>query len=458
MKTIGIVVTEGSLVRNILRAGGFALMTAEPWRIVVFLHCREVPPYFAEEFRHENVEIIPVRGAFPGTRLHRLFKKFTHYLFINKTTRRYFLYSQHFLDKPRAVAFLHRALLEVLGRLPFLRKLVRPVERLFFPEIHPEIEKLLDRHRPDLIFSTSLTATLDAIFLKAARRRGIRTVSMPKSWDNLTKMYLRVVPDYPLVQNEELKEKAVSMQGIPAGRVFVVGFPQFDWYAKKDLLGSRAERLVALGLDPSRATIFFGSQGKWYPDDWRIAELLAGWVERGELVRPAQLIVRPYFFSAKEGPFGRFRGRPHVVLDERFRLSGAFIDRWDPSAEDSLSFARNLAASDVVVMVLSTLALDAAALDRPVVNAVFGSLFRKGKDITPRMTSTEHFGWVFETGGVALAQNPGELKAAVDAYLKDPERDAPGRRRLRERLCFRVDGRSSERMVAALRRIMTETP
>jgi hypothetical protein len=53
-------------------------------------------------------------------------------------------------------------------------------------------------------------------------------------------------------------------------------------------------------------------------------------------------------------------------------------------------------------------------------------------------------------GGVARPRDEAELIAALRAYLEDRTRDADGRRRIVERMCHVLDGRSAERVADAV--------
>lgn len=452
-KTIFIVISQTIIIRNILRSGVFRLLLDKGHKLVIFINCKKLPEYINEEFRHPLVTIIPI-NEFSVGKAHRKFIELTHLLLYTKTTKRYFKYSRHFLEKNRIVVFFHLVAMRILSGIPFLKPLVRFIEQRLFKEMHPWIEKYFDEHTPDLVFSTSITSKPDNVFMKAARRRGIRTVSMPKSWDTVTKMYYRFVPDYFIVQNEHLKKELINLQQFAADKIYVSGFPQFDWYRKEEIIRSREEHFAKMGLDPKLPLILFGSQGSWYDKDYKIAEKIYEWIKHDELIKPAQILFRPHFSNVKTNEFRKYRGMPKAAYDSSYHITEDFRDNWDPTTSETIDFVNTIAHADVVVIILSTLALDAACRDKPVINVVFGSRYRKGKDITPLMQYSNHYEWVFNTNATFRAHNFQELKEFLNVCLRDPSVKRKEREDLRNKVCYKVDGRACERIAEALEVIM----
>jgi len=461
-KKIFIIVTQSVIIKNILRSGGFELFKKSGYHMVIFLRCKKVPDYIQKEFAGKYVRIVPVGDdAFSISKTHRIFIKLASYFFWNTTTKRYFRYDRvvrHGVSKTRAFFDipLLRAVSFTMRIFPFLRNWFRKIDKQLFSEKTETTARYFDIYKPDIVFSTSITSKVDTAFMKEARRRGVTTVSMPKTWDTVTRTYFHFVPDYFLAQNEILVENLVSLQDFPREKIYLIGFPEFDWYARKDIVRSREEHLTRLGLDPAKPVIFFGSQGKWFPNDYTIAELIYKWIQNDELIKPCQMIVRPYvlLLDEKENPFLMFKEKKGVVYDNTHYPSPDLPDQWDPVVPTIVDFVNTLTHSDILVVVLSTLALDGACHDKPVINALFNSLYMDGKDITGTLASTTHYEWIFDTGGTSLAWTPEELKERINAYLENPDIKKREQKILREKLCYKIDGKSSERMVKAIDTIL----
>lgn len=458
MKNIFIVIPEALLIRNILRSGTLSLLKKQGHKIIIFVLCKELPDYIVKEFTDHNVEVVAIKPQIHKVgKIHKRFILFTHFLINNNTTHIYFRYSRHYIKKSRLAIFLYLAALNIFSRLPFLKTLVRWLEKIFFPEKRKEISDYFDEYKPDLVFSTSITAKIDNIFIKEAKRRKVTVLSMTKSWDNATKMYYRTVPDYFIVQNDIIKDSLAGLQNFPKDKIFVTGFPQFDWYTRKEIFKTKEEHFKKMGLDPNRKLIFFGSQGNWFPHDYKIAQYIYQWIENNELVQPCQLLIRPHFNNIKDNPLEQLRNKPHVIFDDSYRISEVFSDNWDPTESEVIDFVNTLLYSDVAVMVLSTLALDAVCFDKPLINAVFEATYQRGKDVTFAMSPTVHYDWIFETNGTWVAKSATELKIAINKYLDNSNYKSVERKILKDKLCYHVDGLSSNRIAEVIEQLLIKS-
>ena len=455
MKTIFIIVSQALLIRNILRSGTLELLKKDGHHICIFIACDEIPLYIKDEFSDVNIILIPYsdKGSRAG-RFHKKFILFTHFLINNNSTKVYFSYSRHYIRRSRVSIFIYQLFLRIFGTLQFLKGLVRWIEAVHFPERKKKVFTYFDVYKPDLVFSTSITSVLDVIFMKEAKRRNIKTVSMTKSWDNATKMFYRFIPDYFLAQNELVKDKLITLQRFPEEKIHVVGFPQFDWYRRKEIFKTKEEHLQSKGLDPSRRVIFFGSQGSWFPYDYQIAEKMYEWIQNDELVKPCQLIVRPHFSNVKKTPLKHMKGLPRVAYDDSYQVSDVFNDNWDPTDEEIIDFANTLLYSDVVVIVLSTIALDAVCFDKPIINALFNGTYRGTEDVTSKLSKVVHYQWVLDTHATTVVASFDALKAAINTYLISPDTHKDERALLLNKACYRVDGKSSERIAKAINDVL----
>lgn len=465
-KTIFITITRSFLTRNILRSGTLEHLKRCGYRIIVFFQAKEVPTYLKKEFEDDLVSLhafTPVPHWF-----HRRINILKRYLIethISKLVARFESHKQRTLSSglitslaPSLFARSARlAVIKTLGRLPVARRLFRFLEKYVFLQRSAIANFYFDRYAPDVILSTSLISDFDILFLKEASRRGVPTISMPKGWDNVTKEYYPFLPDWFAVPNEVSASCATTLQDMNPARVRAVGLPQFDWYARPEIRLSREEHLRAKGLDPARKLIFFGSEGAWSQNDWRIAELLYEWIKSDALGAPSQLFVRPHYSDVQSPKFDSLRGKPHVFVDDYPKID-FLADRWDPTVPLTIDFTNSILHADVVVNIASSLTLDAASADRPVVLIGFGCEFEGETDVTiPKLYGSDHMRWVADAGGAPRADNPEDLKRLVRGALEEPHTYAAGRARLRERLCYRVDGKSSERLATLLADIVQST-
>ncbi len=459
MKTIFIIITRGFIVRNILRSGVLSRLLQQPEIRVVLLFAnvrgKTLPESIRKEFADPRItiEVLPPDMKEERTIKNRLYSRFSHYvayLVFSPSTWMY-LKSGTADQLGRHIFWAHvqRLIYAPLSKMKFLQRLVRWIElHIFYQGTYAGY---FDQYAPDMVFSTSIVAKHDMEFMKEAKRRHIPTVSMCKGWDNITKFLLRVWPDQMIVQSPTMREDMQRVQGYPLERVHITGFPQFDSYLKKELLLPRDVFFQKLGLPADRELIFFGSEGVWCPDDHVVAETIARWVEANGLSKSCSMLVRPHFSDIHNPRFDGLKGRSLVKVDTNFTMSDFFLDNWNPDMQETAFFVNCIYHARMMIMTASTLALDAACLDKPTIAIGYGAVHHKnGEDVTWDFYKTDHYRTVVETGGILPVKSDEELRTAINDLLNGIDTTAPARERLREVLCYRVDGHSSERMAQIL--------
>lgn len=451
MKTIFIIIGRGFLVRNFLRSGVLEILKKSSLRVVILFPLtkghKDVPESLRSEFEGENVVIEGISRYSIGG-LYGLYARIVRFCVYSKTTWTYCLvWGKRSSKKERSKirVYLERILVFPLSRIAFFKTIARFIEEKFF--VHNFFGEYFEKYQPSLVFSTSIISTPDILLMKEARRRGVKAVSMVKSWDNVAKFFYRVAPDKLLVQNELMRDAADKLQNFDKSKIRVVGFPQFDKYIDKSIILPREEYFSRIGLDPDRKLIFFGSEGVWAPYDDSIAEMLSNAVVNDRLVKPCSLIIRPHFTDFKNDRFDRFANTKNVKVDDNYHISDFFLDNWDPSNEESRLFINLLFYADLMVTTTSTLTLDAACFDKPIINVAFNILYKDGKDISDLFYNKDHYKWVLDTGAVDLVGSESELFDSVNKYLLNPELKRNERKELVKKLCYKIDGKSSQRIV-----------
>jgi len=323
----------------------------------------------------------------------------------------------------------------VFGHFKIFRLLIKRILAVFFDA--RLFDDLLTRYQPDLVFATTIYAIDDVRLLRSARLRGITTLGMIKSWDSLTSKDAVVVPpDRLIVHNDVVKEEAIRLQGYPAEAISVVGIPQFDGYAAPQFLFSREEFFEMLGLDKKKKLITYTSIGLWLaPHERDVIALLDRVIREGKIAVPVQLLVRmhPAYPDEKEHLKKQF---PNVIIDEPGSPvrdpQNTWKADWRFTTDDVRHLASTLKYSDVTLNCGSTMIVDAACFDTPIIGIAFDgdavepNYWRSARIFFKR----EHLAKVVETGGVRLVKNEQELVEAVNEYLGNRSKDREGRKRI----------------------------
>jgi hypothetical protein len=457
MKTLFLSITHGFQARDLLRTDVLQTLLAAGVRVVI-LTPNHRDPYFVREFNRPGVVLEPLHTDVG--RLEAAMGTFRRYVLASfKLNRTLNALNERFYRARSPKYLCIRALNAVFGRVPVLRRLWMRLEAWLFPG--HEYEEVFRRYCPDLLVTgTPGSIPADAHLLRWAQRHGVRTACVVLSWDNLTsKGHMAAVPQQLIVWNRIMEREARELHGYPADRIHVAGVSHFDVYARPSAAGTRERFCVGLGLEPSRALITLGTVTPWlFPHNAEVAEILARAVAEGRFTRAAQLLIRlhPQVMNAgtqHSENLDRFReiaaAYAHVHLDLPAVRSDSLM--WDVAESDMTHLADLLRYSDVTLNAGSTLTIDSAIMDSPIVNIGFdGFASEPPEQSVIRIYDFTHYANIVRSGGVRIARSADEMLSLIDAYLADPSLDREGRARIVDEQCGRVDGGAGLRVAALL--------
>ena len=448
MKTIFITVAEATPACNILR-GTFLRTFAPDKKIkIVLVTTREKLDAYAKEFSGEFI-VVEAISQIEATISDRILAFISRNALRTGTTQ--FNQMRQYHDGGSFLALLiKRTISIVFGRSHTLQSIIRKIE--LKRKASWEVSALYEKYQPTGVFSTvSINAEVDVPVLREAKRRQILTVGMLRGWDNFTTHgFLRVVPDRMMVQNQYLKEMGMKYQFLDSVILEVVGFPQNDWYFRKEWIQPREQFLKNWGLDPKKRVILFGAMGDFlFPKEGEIAEVFEELVNAGQLPGDVVMVFRAH--PAFASPLERMKTMKYVVPDRNAVYASSLVSSWEMGEGEMAYLLNSIIHSDMVVTAGSTMALDGIALGKPVIMTAFE------KTPTPYWVSAKrflhhytHYEALLKTGGMRLAQNPEEFATAITQYMHDPKLDLAGREMAKDLFLAPFDGYSGVRIAHML--------
>jgi CDP-glycerol glycerophosphotransferase (TagB/SpsB family) len=272
---------------------------------------------------------------------------------------------------------------------------------------------------------------------------------MIHSWDALSTKGCLVMPiDSYLVWNQVMKNELITLHGVLDGQITITGIPQFDVYAEPTPDARREEFLLEQGLDPAKKTVLFAtSPGGLTPEEPEILSRLVSTLIR-EHSGSVQLLVRVH----QQDDVGRYAS----IKDQnvRFQVPGVrkknLEDNRLMDQADLRSLRDTLLYSDVVVNTVSTITIDAVALNRPVINIAFDLTEKDFQRSVRRYFSWVHIQLIVRSGASKLADSFDSLVGLITRYLENPDLEQEQRTRFAEAMCYRVDGKSADRISSFL--------
>lgn len=340
-----------------------------------------------------------------------------------------------------------RRILAKRGRYRLAQRLMAAERRRVANTNSPKAyQAVLDERPWALVLASHIHLPFETPLVNAAHVRGIPTVGVVNSWDNVYKG-INAHPDHALVWSEVNKREMIEFEGYPAARVTAIGAPAFDPYFRSENHWTREVLCRHFDLDPARPIILYATIGqyvKFFEETYLLEALLRGIRENRFAQRP-QIICRLHPWSKQE-LFEPYRDHPDV----RFSQYENYIPtlNWCPTREETVLAGNMLNHSDVCMTPGSTMALEAAIFDTPTLVPVFNDYQPEvWRDYYARYCLAWHFGRLVREEMVPVARSYEEMIDWINRYLADPVLYRQARKRIVEEYVQFTDGRAIDRLV-----------
>jgi hypothetical protein len=320
------------------------------------------------------------------------------------------------------------------------------------------------KQKPDLLFVTHQRPPQIVPIVLAAQQLGIPVASFIFSWDNLaSKGRTPVRFDHLLVWSQLMKDEALHFYpDMTARQVSIVGTPQFEPYVYEQYGYTETDFRAKVGLHtPKERKLLCFSCGdvSTSPNDGEYIALIAEASRRGEWGQPVDLLVRT---SPAESPerFAALRARyPEIVwnVPEWVQTRPQHPEPWSqrvPTLADIHLLKSLVQYSDLNVNMCSTMTLDFAVADCPVVNVGWGGIgayAHWGKD--HMFYQFEHYAHIVRSGGAYITHTPQEMLAGIGRALANRQEKSTQRAAMLQMEVGAPLQGTSERMVEILKQI-----
>ncbi len=359
---------------------------------------------------------------------------------------------------PLWIAFL-------LRKSGMLRKIFLGLESLvFFKEYHAAV---FNRYKPDMLILADLgTIDISNFLMYEARKRRIPILSMILSWDNLTAKGIgSFKPDYAVAWNANMRQELIAYHGVSPQNIFVGGVPHFDGYFRKDGVMPEENFREIFSLHKTEKIIFYGTASpSSFKENERMVLLLADGIRNKKFSFPAKLIVRlhpAYFMRKKNAHNDEFASIEKISREHSdiVRLNfPKLIPRtvgFELPIQDQYLLGSILRYSNILITQFSTLMLEAAIFDTPIVNIGFDN-FRNIEMKSSELYWRNHLRRVLETGFARTAETEKELIDLINLYVRDPQLDSEKRKLICEQECSVYAGKAGETIASYIQLLLSE--
>ncbi|MCZ2127869.1 MAG: hypothetical protein LC099_08885 [Anaerolineales bacterium] len=352
----------------------------------------------------------------------------------------------------------------LLRNFAWARKLLVRMQRHFTPEIYAD---LFERYQPDLVIASTPGWRMDRYLLRESAQRGIPNMTVIVGWDNSSSYNVSGADvQYATCWSQLQKDELVYGSDWNPEHVNIGGIPSYDGYFRKQWLMPKDEYFKLHGLDPNRKLISYASSFVHFAPNFPNIEALAKLVSSDSLAEPSQLLIRlhPSHFQDKPKIFADERKQvfelqkkyPHVHVVQPVALGGSLGYYGGEDMDEKSSM---MTYSDVVVTVYSTMLVETAVHDTPMIAATIdvpGGWSKKNKF---SLSLKEIGNWPThkrfrEAKAGRVATHSNELKAALNLYLKDRSIDSAERRKFIEDEITFTDASSGKRTAEFILRVL----
>ncbi len=345
----------------------------------------------------------------------------------------------------------------LLRNFSWARRLLVRMQNRFTPD--PGLyTDLFDKYHPDMVIASTPGWRMDRYLLRESARRGIPNMTVIVGWDNSSSYNVSGADvQWATCWSQLQKDELVKGSDWDPEHVNIGGIPSYDGYFRRQWLMPRDEYFKLHGLDPKRKLISYASSFVHFAPNFPNIEALAKLVSSDALVEPSQLLIRlhPSHFQDKPKIFAEERARvfelekkyPHVHVVQPVALGGSLGYYGGEDMDEKSSV---MAYSDVVVTVYSTMLVETAVHDTPMIAATIdvpGGWNRKNKF---SLSLKEIGNWPThkrfreaKAGRVAADEN--QLREALNMYLRDRSVDSIERRKFVESEITFTDASSGKR-------------
>jgi len=245
---------------------------------------------------------------------------------------------------------------------------------------------------------------------------------MVLSWDHLSsKVILNKKYDRILVWNRLTKSEILrTYPSYIDDQVRIVGIPQYDIYKEKPEL-SYHQWCENYGLDSNKKTILFSTMPQVRHNQQHIIiERLLKAIVEGELPHDLQVLVKCHPFDNSD-LYDGFPGKYPVAICKSTLKSGLPQEKWIPSEKETRVSRDCLYFCAMDINIFSTVTLEAAYFDKPVIHIAFDPMPVSGRIPCREYYNFEHFKNITRANAAKMVFTQEELYRAISNYLAHPE-------------------------------------
>jgi len=327
-------------------------------------------------------------------------------------------------------------------------------EKLTSAKLYTDV---FEKYKPNQVIVTRvLNYSNDYPVMRAALKYNVPVIALVSSWDNLTsKAFFPFSLDKLVVWNNVMKNEAIDLFQYPESDIFVSGIPRYDALLTYDRSQTKVQFLKYVGANLNKKLITYATGSKTTgrtkvdpkTPEPEIVKYLAQCIQ-DDIISDSQLLVRLHPQADVE-EYKNLLNMENVILQVPGEKSG-FQDRLF-SYTDDIELGELMKHSDVVINLASTITIDAALFDTPIICINFDYFGqRELKYSVKKFYQFDHYAKLAKTKGFTLANSLDDLISKITYQLANPNDLKTERLDIVKQQCLYTDGKSGARIASFL--------
>jgi hypothetical protein len=316
---------------------------------------------------------------------------------------------------------------------PFLFSMLERFERKLYVKKCKKVSKVLAAINPEFVLSTTNVVDGEWPLFRTAQQMKIKTLTHILSFDNLTSRgYLPIQKfDTYFVWNLKMKEELVKYYAISPSSIQITGTPQFDYHTDLQYLLSKAATLSKIGIEEPYL-LYCANHFAISPNEPIAVDQILNAFEKDSILGNYKVVLRFHPMDDYERWKPLLARYPNVIVSIPWSHQDSKSIFWgNPTLDDLILFSNVLRYSSVMLNIASTVAIDAAITDTPIVCVGFHPSVKTEGDFYNEVHYSEHYAPIMQTQATPLADSMLSLLDLVKEQVENPNKLQ------KERICLK---------------------